>query len=176
MSTTHDDVAYQKLSISKLKSLLSASGVIIPHVKDQPKEYYIKLYEAHILKEQSPDDDEMDEGEEDRSESEEYTDEEADAPMQPQYINPRSQTRQEGHEINANKISNTATPRNKSVATSPPRSRRLLAVLVIPMSLAALVALGLTCGDTDAWCTSVRRVLRVLSLGLYGHNSGAADY
>jgi hypothetical protein len=35
---TPGDVSYQKLSISKLKSLLSARGVAIPHVKDQPKE------------------------------------------------------------------------------------------------------------------------------------------
>lgn len=35
---TPGDVSYQKLSISKLKSLLSARGVALPHVKDQPKE------------------------------------------------------------------------------------------------------------------------------------------
>ncbi len=38
MSTARDDTTYKKLPISKLKSLLSANGVIIPHVKDQPKE------------------------------------------------------------------------------------------------------------------------------------------
>jgi len=35
--------AYKKLPISKLKSLLSARGITMPHVKDQPKEVSLTI-------------------------------------------------------------------------------------------------------------------------------------
>jgi hypothetical protein len=184
---TPGDVSYQKLSISKLKSLLSARGVALPHVKDQPKEYYIRLYETYVLKVgSSENDDDVVQGS-DQSDSGSYSDEDAAAEPLTQY------TKQHPSVTTTERTAFLSTTNGNNKSTTVQGSRctswRLVACL-IALALAVLVSAGMTCSAMqdsstspsyntahyNAWCSSVQRVLRGLSLGIYSYQSGAADY